>query len=160
MTKPTARELLSYAAGLAVAASLTACGGAGSTDGSPSTSTSPSATSSVAAPTSTAPTSTAATSGSSSATSSEAPDGRTLSVRVKGRQVTPRPSTVDLAVGERLTLTVTADRDNVLHIHGFDVEKDLVAGRPLTVTLTGRQPGTYDVETHEPELRLLRIAVR
>jgi len=86
--------------------------------------------------------------------------GRTLAVTVRGTKVTPPPSTVDLRVGEELTLTVTDDQDNVLHIHGFDIEEDLVAGRPLTVTLTGKQPGTYEVETHHPELRLLKIAVR
>ena len=74
--------------------------------------------------------------------------------------MTPAPSTVDLAVGETITLTVTSDHATVLHIHGFDIEKPLVAGKPLSVRLTGSQPGLYDVETHEPELRLMQIAVR
>jgi YbbR domain-containing protein len=74
--------------------------------------------------------------------------------------VTPAPATVDLPVGETLALTVTSDTDNELHMHGFDIEKPLVAGRPLTVSVTGRQPGVYEVETHEPPLRLLQIAVR
>ena len=138
--------MLSYAAGLALGASLTACGGSPSTS-STSPTQSPAPTSSPATP------STAAPSQSSST-------GRTLAVTVLGKKVTPAPSTVDLEVGEKLTLTVTDDQDNVLHIHGFDIEKDLVAGQPLTVTLTGKQPGTYEVETHHPELRLLKIAVR
>jgi hypothetical protein len=79
---------------------------------------------------------------------------------VRGKQVTPAPSTVDLRVGESLTLTVTSDHADELHLHGFDIEKQLPAGQPVTVTLTGTQPGTYEVETHHPELRLLKIAVR
>jgi hypothetical protein len=79
---------------------------------------------------------------------------------VHGKQVTPPPATVDLPVGETLTLTVTSDHDDELHLHGFDIEKPLVAGQPLTVTVTGKQPGVYEVETHEPPLRLLQIAVR
>jgi hypothetical protein len=67
---------------------------------------------------------------------------------------------VDLGVGEELTLTVTSDHDDELHIHGFEVEKELVAGTPTTVTVTGDQPGVYEVETHHPELRLMKIAVR
>jgi heme/copper-type cytochrome/quinol oxidase subunit 2 len=74
--------------------------------------------------------------------------------------VTPAPATVDLAVGERLILTVTSDHADQLHIHGFEVEEDLVAGTPTTVTVTGDQPGVYEVETHHPELRLMKIAVR
>jgi heme/copper-type cytochrome/quinol oxidase subunit 2 len=63
-------------------------------------------------------------------------------------------------VGEKLTLTVTSDHDDVLHIHGFDIEKNLKAGQPTSVQLTGDAPGVYEVETHEPELRLLKIAVQ
>jgi plastocyanin len=79
---------------------------------------------------------------------------------VTGTTVKPAPSTVDLAVGESLTLTVTSDHDDELHVHGFEVEKELSAGEPLSVTLTGKAPGVYEVETHHPELRLLKIAVR
>jgi heme/copper-type cytochrome/quinol oxidase subunit 2 len=81
-------------------------------------------------------------------------------VTIKGKQVTPPPATVDLPVGETLTLTVTSDHADELHLHGFDIEKPLVPGTPLTVTVTGKDPGVYEVETHEPPLRLLQIAVR
>jgi hypothetical protein len=67
---------------------------------------------------------------------------------------------VQLAIGEVLTLTVTSDHDDELHVHGFDVEKELKAGTPTSVTVTGKQPGVYEVETHHPELRLLKIAVQ
>jgi plastocyanin len=86
--------------------------------------------------------------------------GRTIVVTVTGNKVSPAPATVDLGVGEKLTLTVTSDHADQLHIHGFEVEKDLVAGKPLSVTVTGEQPGVYEVETHHPELRLLKIAVK
>jgi len=142
VTTPTLRQVLSYAAWLGLAATLTACGG------SPSTSS----TSSTQSPVPTSSTGPSTVPPSSS--------GRTFTVTVRGKKVTPAPSTVDLRVGEKLTLTVIDDQDNVLHIHGFDIEKNLVAGQPLTVTLTAEQPGTYEVETHHPELRLLKIAVR
>jgi hypothetical protein len=67
---------------------------------------------------------------------------------------------VDLQVGETLTLVVTSDHDDELHAHGFDVETKLVAGAPTTIPLTGKQPGLYEVETHETPLRLLMVAVR
>ena len=79
---------------------------------------------------------------------------------MEGKDVSPAPRTVDLAVGETLTLVVTSDHDDELHVHGFEVEGALVAGKPTSVTLTGKEPGVYEVETHEPPLRLLKIAVR
>ena len=142
MTNLTLRAPISYAAGLALVACLTACGGGGAE-----------ATSS--------PTTTSSSSSSNPSSSAPGPAGvRTLRVTVTGTKVTPAPSTVSIAVGQQLTLVVTADHDDELHIHGFDVEEKLEAGAPTSVTLTGRQPGVYEVETHHPELRLLKIAVR
>ena len=157
---------LSLAAfGLAV---LAACGGASATStgagdatgpatgaapgsGTPGTPTpaSPSASPSVTASPSASP-----SAGRSTAT------GRTIAVTVTGKQVTPAPATVDLAVGETLTVTVTSDHDDQLHAHGFEVEQDVKAGVPTSVVLKGAEPGVYDVEMHHPELKLLSVAVR
>ena len=148
----TLRAPTTYAAGLAVALPLTlglaACGSSGDGPGTGGSSTASTTTSS------------SSSSGPSSSSSSSSAAGRTIDITVKGSTVTPAPATVDLAVGEQLTLTVTSDHADQLHIHGFEIEKDLVAGTPLSVTVTGAQPGVYEVETHHPELRLMKIAVR
>ena len=64
----------------------------------------------------------ASASTSPTAASSGTATGRTIAVTVTGKQVTPAPATVDLAVGETLTLTVTSDHDDQLHAHGFEIE--------------------------------------
>jgi hypothetical protein len=79
---------------------------------------------------------------------------------VKGRQVTPTPGTVNIAVGESLTITVTSDHDDQLHAHGFEIEKTVKAGQPLEFTVKGAQTGVFDVELHHPELRIVQVAVR
>jgi len=84
---------------------------------------------------------------------------RSLSVTVSGTTVKPAPTQVDLTVGDTLTLTVTTDRDDSLHAHGF-TETELKAGQPSTVRLTAAETGVFEVETHEPELLLLTVAVR
>ena len=86
--------------------------------------------------------------------------GKRLDISVKGKQVTPAPATVDLAVGESLTIAVTSDKANTLHAHGFEVEKKLTAGQPGEVTVKGGQTGTFEFELHDPELRLFTVAVR
>ena len=139
----TLRVPISYAA-----LGLAACGGAGDDPG-----TSRSATSSATS-------SSSSSSATSSSSSSSSAAGRTIDITVTGSTVTPAPATVDLAVGEKLTLSVTSDHADQLHIHGFEVEEDLVAGVATTVTVTGAQPGVYEVETHHPALRLMKIAVR
>lgn len=142
----TPRTTTPYAVGLALTLSLAACGGdetAASGSSTSSTTSSPSASSSPA-----------------TTTSSAAAQGRTIRITITGKQVSPAPTTVDLAVGEKLTLVVTSDHADELHLHGFEIEDKLTAGAATTVTVTGKDPGVYEVETHEPPLRLLKIAVR
>lgn len=146
---------ISYAVGLAVVVSLTACSSSDAAGSGAGATTSVTST----RPTSPAPAAETSRSPSTSGRVASAP-GRTIEITVTGREVDPAPSTVSLGVGDRLTLVVTSDHDDTLHIHGFDVEEPLPADRATSVTLTGKQPGVYEVETHHPELRLLKIAVR
>ena len=83
-----------------------------------------------------------------------------LEVTITGTTVTPPPAQVEVPVGTTLELVVTSDHDDELHVHGFDDEATLKAGVPTTLRLTGTEPGVYEVETHEPALTLLSIAVR
>jgi len=83
-----------------------------------------------------------------------------LEVTVTGKTVTPAPAQVELPVGSTLELVVTSDHDDELHAHGFDEEATLKAGVPTTLRLTAKEPGRYEVETHEPPLTLLTVAVR
>ena len=83
-----------------------------------------------------------------------------VEVTVTGSTVTPPPAQVEVPVGTTLQLVVTSDHDDELHAHGVDAEATLKAGVPTTLTLTPTEPGVYVVETHEPPLTLLSIAVR
>jgi heme/copper-type cytochrome/quinol oxidase subunit 2 len=83
-----------------------------------------------------------------------------LEVTITGTTVTPTPAQVDLPVDSTLELVVTSDHDDELHAHGFDAEATLNAGVPTTLRLTAKEPGVYEVETHEPPLTLLTVAVR
>ena len=65
-----------------------------------------------------------------------------------------------MKAGDQVTLVVTSDRTTELHVHVVDIEKPITAGVPLTVTFTPKQTGVYEVELHDPDLLLTKIAVR
>ncbi|MEU8763737.1 hypothetical protein [Streptomyces sp. NPDC048659] len=94
------------------------------------------------------------------ATASATPAGRTLTVTITGDSVQPPPSRVAFKKGERLTLQVTSDRADTLHVHGYDRELPLPAGTPATLTLTLDRTGLFEVETHESGLVLTQLVVR
>jgi plastocyanin len=154
MKMTTSRRTTStlYAAGLAAALAITGCGGGGRAEQAtapPSQATTSEATGASA----TSPSTTASPASTTAA-------GPSLTVTVTGRKVTPAPATIDLAVGQTLTVTITSDHHDELHAHGFEVEEELKAGVRTTVRLKGTEPGVYEVETHHPELRLFQVAVR
>ncbi len=145
---------------LPVLAVLTGCGGA-----APATSTGTAATSSAptsSAPTSSVPASSPATSSPAAGTpaSTTTGCGTALQITVRGTTVTPAPGTTDVKAGCEVDLTITADRSSEVHVHVAELEEPITAGKPLRVTFTPRQTGVYEVELHEPELLLVKLAVR
>jgi plastocyanin len=125
---------------LSVAAVLAGCGGTASSAGTSAT---------VGAPSS-------ASSGSAGGTGCST--ARTITVR--GSAVTPPPATVDVRAGCEVRLTVTADRTSEVHVHVVDLEQPITAGMPLTIRFTPTQQGVYEVELHDPDLLLVKLAVR
>lgn len=93
------------------------------------------------------------------ATATAAP-GRTLALTITGDSVQPPPSRVEVTKGERITLQVTGDRADTVHVHGYDRELPLTAGRTATLTFTADRTGLFEVETHESGLVLTQLVVR
>ncbi|MFJ7129873.1 hypothetical protein [Streptomyces sp. NPDC098101] len=85
---------------------------------------------------------------------------RTVTLTITGKTVQPPPSRIELKKGERLTLRVTSDRDDTLHVHGYDRELPLAAGTPAALTLTVDRTGLFEVETHDSGLVLTQLVVR
>jgi hypothetical protein len=63
-------------------------------------------------------------------------------------------------VGDTVKLTVSSDRADIVHVHGVNIEKPVPAGTSVTITFTVKDPGIYEVETHESDLTLLQIEAR
>jgi hypothetical protein len=126
---------------------LAACGGSAST-GNTGTATGNTATTGTATP------------GSSPGSPAANSCGTGLQITVKGSTVTPPPGTTDVRAGCRVDLTITADRTSEVHVHVVDLEKPITAGRPLHLSFTPAQQGVYEVELHDPDLLLVKLAVR
>ena len=132
---------------LTTAALLLAAGCAAGTDSGSTT------------PSGAAPTSSGSTSSQTSA-SAAATKVVEVTASVRDGKVTPKPRRVQVPMGSTVRLQITSDVDDEVHVHGFDVEEPLAAGRPTTIELQAGQPGLFEVETHETELELLQLEVR
>ncbi|MER5983887.1 hypothetical protein [Streptomyces sp. NPDC001787] len=85
---------------------------------------------------------------------------RTLDISIAHGKVSPAPGRTEVKKGERVALRVRTDRADTLHVHGYDKEADLPAGRTTTLTLTADRTGLFEVETHGSGLLLTQLVVR
>ena len=128
--------------GLTLAAGLTACAGTAAPE--------------AATPTSAAPSSSTA---SPSETSAASPAGQRIEVQVTGGQVTGDTGRVPVASGEHVTLVITSDVADEVHLHGYDLEAALAPGQPAELAFDATIPGVFEVELHEAGTLLLSLQV-
>jgi hypothetical protein len=106
----------------------------------------------------------AATSGSATPTGSAstqpstppAPTATVIEVSVANGQVSPSPDRrVEVARGDTVRIVITSDQPDEVHVHGYDLEEEIGAGRPTAVEFVADQPGSFEVELHEIDPGLL-----
>jgi heme/copper-type cytochrome/quinol oxidase subunit 2 len=135
---------------LAVALSaiaLATVGGCGSSD--PSGSTQPSTTNSS--------TTTADVGGSSTTTS--AAGGTVVEITVAGGQVTGGVQRVEVDLGAVVTIRITSDVAEELHVHGYDLKHDLTPGSLVELTFTADIPGVFEAELEHSGLKVVELQV-
>jgi len=57
-------------------------------------------------------------------------------------------------------LVVTTDTADEVRVHGIDIEKETEPGKATTIEFVAKDPGVYEVETHESGLQLLQLEVK
>ena len=84
---------------------------------------------------------------------------RQISLAINGGQVRPAFHSETIKVGEMITLDVTSDTSDELHIHPAEIEKAINAGKHTSVTFALEAPGVYVAEAHHSGLELLELQV-
>ncbi|CAI9410852.1 MULTISPECIES: cupredoxin domain-containing protein [Aestuariimicrobium] len=92
--------------------------------------------------------------------SPQAPDSVTVDVTIRNGSVTPNGTTVDVAKGGSVTVNVTSDMADEIHVHGLDRELQVKAGVPASMTFTADQGGVFEMESHELDKLVVKFAVR
>ncbi len=90
---------------------------------------------------------------------SPSPEATVISRDVEGSEVRGGDDTVSVERGEEVTLRVTTDTADELHVHGYDLSADVAPGTPATLTFTADIPGVFEVELHGAHLLVVRIEV-
>jgi heme/copper-type cytochrome/quinol oxidase subunit 2 len=92
--------------------------------------------------------------------SPEAPQAVTVDVTIKNGSVTPNGTTLDVAKGGSVTVNVTSDAADEIHVHGIDQELQVEPGVPASMTFTADQGGVFEMESHHLDKLVVKFAVR
>ncbi len=78
-----------------------------------------------------------------------APTGNVVAITIAGGQITPKPGVISVPLNEEVTIEITSDVEDEIHVHGYDKEFALKPGGTASVTFMADIPGIFEIETHE-----------
>jgi hypothetical protein len=152
---------------LSVAAALLgACSDKKKDDSSSSATTTTSASTTTTAASGGTTTTAGSGSGGSSTSTSAPPAGDNgptegvIELTIKGGDVEGGVRRETVKQGSTVTLRVTSDVADELHVHGYDLKTDLVAGQSTDLTFLAKIPGVFEVELEHRGKKVLELEVR
>jgi plastocyanin len=96
--------------------------------------------------------------GPSSSSSSET---KKIEITVTGDSVTPNGDRIEVAVGQKIELVVTADAPGEIHVHSSPEQEFEYKAGTQTLELTPiDQPGVVDVESHTLDKTIVQLEAR
>jgi hypothetical protein len=96
---------------------------------------------------------------SAGSTTASTPAGRRIEVTVAAGEVSGDTGRIPVPAGEQVTLVVTADVADEIHLHGYDLTTALSPGTPAELVFDATVPGVFEVELHEAGTVLLTLQV-
>lgn len=87
----------------------------------------------------------------------EAPN--TIAISITGDQVDPSGETVEVPLGETVTLVITADRPGELHIHSTPEQELAFEAGTSSHELDFDQPGVVAIEDHDLDKVIVNLEV-
>jgi FtsP/CotA-like multicopper oxidase with cupredoxin domain len=67
---------------------------------------------------------------------------------------------VEVQQGDSVRLTITSDRPDEVHVHGYDLEEAVGPGAPARFSFTADADGVYEVELHESGNQIASLEVQ
>lgn len=79
----------------------------------------------------------------------DAPRERTIQLAVEDGVMTP--DEVEVGEGDRVKLLLTSEEPVDVHLHGYDLEREIERGEPTSLSFEADLTGRFEIEDHESE---------
>lgn len=97
----------------------------------------------------------------SSPTPSSGPNAVVVDIAVKDGKVTPQGERVDVTVGQTVTLHITSDTEEEIHVHSDpEHEYEIAPSDDVERSFTIKTPGQVAVEAHHLDVTVAQLVVK
>jgi len=72
-------------------------------------------------------------------------------IEIKGGQPVGGVQDIKVKKGDQVTIVVSADAEDDIHLHGYDIEKPVEPGEPASFKFTADIEGIFEIESHVAE---------
>lgn len=79
---------------------------------------------------------------------------------IAGGKLVSAPATMSVPQGRSLSIQVQSDRDDELHLHGYDLSLPVSAGTMAELVFEAKRSGRFPLELHESRLELGALEVQ
>jgi hypothetical protein len=100
---------------------------------------------------------TTSTSGAGSATTTAEAEPPTIVVR--DEEPVNGVEKLEYSAGEQVEFKVKSNTASEVHVHGYEIEKEVPAGGTVTVSFPAELEGIYEVEVHPAEEQIAELRV-
>lgn len=140
----------------ALAVSVLGAAGCGGDDGSSTAGTTTTETVETSPPATETTTETTETTPTTPAT----PQPEVITIRVAGGVPQGGIQRPTIQQGEKVVLVIRTDSGDGVHLHGYDIEKHVVPGKPARIPFTATIAGRFELELHPTDTLLAVLQVQ
>jgi len=100
------------------------------------------------------------TSDGSASTEPSADEARERIYEVKIKDGAMSPAEISVEEGDQVTLRWTSDIPVAVHVHGYDLEEEVLPGEETDLSFEADLTGRFEIEEHEAETELGTLLVQ
>jgi len=87
-------------------------------------------------------------------------NAKTFELTIKGKKLTSGPSTIKVNQGDNVTIKITGDEEEELHVHAYDVSVELIPNEQATLTFSAKMSGRFPFELEKSKTEIGAIEVQ
>ena len=79
------------------------------------------------------------------------PKPEATKIDIRGGKLVGEPAEIHAKNGDTVVIVVSADAPDDIHLHGYDIEKKVEPGKPVTFRFKANLEGEFEIESHVAE---------